>query len=222
MACWTMLLVLFHAVSGCSDSMEYENGAVGADEPAGQASAAPDADPSPEGIPATNPAEADLASDDATAQSPVTDEEVAVQVDTASGGPSSTQVNQAIQWFVDHNGSTKYEGYCEKAVEAAFGRTGVFPSAKAAYQCAKHKNLLHLSRTAADASKIPRGATLFYNTSANYHVALFEGYVKTGKVGGRVRSTSVKGKIGQTQYPYFQNPLGWAVMDWHNLTRACN
>jgi len=37
-----------------------------------------------------------------------------------------SRADDAIAWFAARNGSTAYQGYCEKAVENSYGRTGVY------------------------------------------------------------------------------------------------
>jgi cell wall-associated NlpC family hydrolase len=48
----------------------------------------------------------------------------------------------------------------------------------------------------------PRGALVFYSTSAAGHVALSLG-------DGTVLSSSANGHIGRVSANFFQNPLGW-------------
>ena len=119
----------------------------------------------------------------------------------ASGsGASSTnpKAEAAISWFLQRVGSTGYEHQCEKAVENAYGVTSQFGSAIQDWRARDQ----HQPYSAA-----PRGALVFYNTSANGHVAISLG-------DGRVVSTSVNGKIGIAPIGYFQRPLGWAPSPW--------
>lgn len=111
---------------------------------------------------------------------------------------SKSPMESAISWFYGRIGSTAYEGYCERAVENAFGVSNRYPSAIANWN-ARDKRYPY--------SAAPRGALVFYNTSANGHVALSLG-------NGQLISSSVNGRIGIAGLPYFQNPLGWAYAPW--------
>ncbi|HEY5014092.1 MAG TPA: CHAP domain-containing protein, partial [Acidimicrobiia bacterium] len=92
-------------------------------------------------------------------------------------------------------GQSSYEGRCELAVENAFGTSSRYPTARADWQAQPVKH--------ADWINAPRGALVYYSTSAAGHVAISLG-------GGRVVSTSVNGRIGIAATGYLQNPLGWA------------
>ena len=59
----------------------------------------------------------------------------------------------------------------------------------------------------ADWQNAPRGALVFYNTSADGHVAISLG-------DGNVVSTVANHRIGVVPIGYFQNPLGWARSPW--------
>jgi cell wall-associated NlpC family hydrolase len=107
---------------------------------------------------------------------------------------SQNRSERAIQWFYDHQGQTGYEGLCEAAVEAGFGNYFRYPTAIADWNS-------RAKRTPYNSAE--RGALVFYNTSANGHVAISLG-------NGRVISTSVNHRIGVAPIGYFQNPLGWA------------
>jgi hypothetical protein len=111
---------------------------------------------------------------------------------------SASKSEAAISWFYNRLGSTAYEGRCELAVENAFGTSGRYATARANWN-AREKRYPY---TAA-----PRGALVFYNTSASGHVAISLG-------NGRVISTSAGGRIGIVYNSYFQNPLGWAYAPW--------
>ena len=107
---------------------------------------------------------------------------------------SQNRSEKAIQWFYNHLGQTGYEGLCEAAVETGFGNYFRYPTAIADWNArAKHTPY----------SSAPRGALVFYNTSASGHVAISLG-------NGKVISTSVNHKFGVAPIGYFQNPLGWA------------
>jgi cell wall-associated NlpC family hydrolase len=117
------------------------------------------------------------------------------------GGPvwaSKDPGERAIQWFYNNQGRTDFEGYCERAVEQAFGVSNRYPSAIANWN-ARSKQQPYTSA--------PRGRLVFYNTSANGHVAVSLG-------NGKVMSTSVGGRIGIASIGYFQRPLGWAYAAW--------
>ena len=111
---------------------------------------------------------------------------------------SKNRSEAAIQWFFDHRGKTNYEGFCERAVENAFGTAHVYASAIANWRARSQQQ----PYTAA-----PRGSLVFYNTSSNGHVAVSLG-------NGTVISTSARGQIGSVNIGYFQRPLGWAWAPW--------
>ena len=124
---------------------------------------------------------------------------------TAAPEPSTTvaaarqsRADNAIAWFAARNGSTAYQGYCEKAVENAYGRTGVYASAKANWNDAVRRGAAHRGDL-----NPPKGALVFWNISAYGHVGLATG-------DGNFWATSVNGRIGKARLPYFANYLGWA------------
>lgn len=105
----------------------------------------------------------------------------------------------AIEWFKARIGSTAYQGYCEKAVENAYGTTGVWPSAIAHWNGASTKHR-------GDRNP-PAGAFVYWNISQYGHVGISDGK-------GGFYATSVGGKIGHVTkaaggYSYFKNYLGW-------------
>ncbi|GAB3564824.1 hypothetical protein GCM10027445_09330 [Amycolatopsis endophytica] len=105
----------------------------------------------------------------------------------------------AVQWFQARIGSTAYQGYCEKAVENAYGTTGVWASANAHWNGASPKH-------AGDRNP-PKGAFVYWNISSWGHVGISDG-------AGGFYATSVGGKIGhvtkaQGGYSYFNNYRGW-------------
>jgi hypothetical protein len=112
------------------------------------------------------------------------------------------KATSAIAWMTARVGSTALEGKCELAVESAFGTSGRYPTAIANYNARKAAGQIKTSRP------IPRGALVFYNTSAAGHVAISRGADAT------VISTSAGGKIGVVPNTYFQNYLGWAYAPW--------
>jgi len=125
---------------------------------------------------------------------------------TAAPAPTGTitaapqaRADNAIAWFSSRNGSTAYQGYCEKAVENAYGRTGIYASAKANWNDAVRRGAAHRGDL-----NPPKGALVFWDIGAPYgHVGLATG-------DGNFWATSVNGRIGKARLPYFSNYLGWA------------
>ncbi|WP_132878391.1 CHAP domain-containing protein [Tamaricihabitans halophyticus] len=108
-------------------------------------------------------------------------------------------IDGAIEWFESKDGDTSYEGLCEKAVENAWGTTGIWPSAIAHWQNEKDSGNAHEGDT-----NPPRGAFVFWNTSQYGHVGIADGE-------GGFYSTSVNGAIGHgDDLSYFSNYLGWS------------
>ena len=104
------------------------------------------------------------------------------------------KIENAIQRFESRIGTTRYEGYCERAVENAFGTQGHYGSAIQDWRSQdQHSDWRHA----------PRGAMVFYDTSSNGHVALSLG-------DGRVVSSSDHGHVGIVPVDHFRRPLGWA------------
>ncbi|MFI6029697.1 hypothetical protein [Amycolatopsis magusensis] len=113
----------------------------------------------------------------------------------ADGGFEAAQTaNGAINWFKNREGSTAYQGYCERAVRLAWNRSTHHASAIAHWQSSDGAR-----RTTGTP---PRGAFVFWNISAYGHVGLADG-------SGGVWATSVNGKIGHARQGYFANYLGW-------------
>jgi hypothetical protein len=104
------------------------------------------------------------------------------------------KIENAISLFESRIGTTRYEGYCERAVENAFGTQGHYGSAIQDWRSQDQHT---------DFRNAPRGAMVFYNTSSNGHVALSLG-------DGRVVSSSAHGRVGIVPIDHFQRPLGWA------------
>ncbi|MGW6200356.1 CHAP domain-containing protein [Kribbella sp. NPDC055110] len=121
----------------------------------------------------------------------------ATPVSSTAFGPQS-QADDAIAWFAARNGSTAYQGYCEKAVENAYGTTGIYASAIANWNDAVRRGAAHRGDL-----NPPKGALVFWNISAYGHVG-----VATGD--GNFWATSVNSRIGKATLPYFSNYLGWA------------
>ncbi|GAB3810278.1 CHAP domain-containing protein [Kribbella italica] len=118
-------------------------------------------------------------------------------VTDATAGPQS-RADNAIAWFAARQGSTAYQGYCEKAVENAYGTTGIYASAIANWNAAVNRGAAHRGDR-----NPPKGALVFWNISAYGHVGIATG-------DGKFWATSVNGKIGKATLPYFSNYLGWA------------
>lgn len=113
--------------------------------------------------------------------------------------PGDGTVEGAIQWMANHTGYTGWEGYCEMAVENAYGTTGVWASAIAHWYGAIQWGKAHPGDWNA-----PRGAFVYWNTSQWGHVGISDGY-------GGFYSTSVAGAIGhRASKGYFANYLGWS------------
>ncbi|MFC9692080.1 CHAP domain-containing protein [Kribbella sp. NPDC056951] len=116
---------------------------------------------------------------------------------STSFGPQS-RADDAIAWFRARNGSTSYQGYCEKAVENAYGRTGIYASAIANWNDAVRRGAAHRGDL-----NPPKGALVFWNISSYGHVGIATG-------DGNFWATSVNGRIGKASLPYFNSYLGWA------------
>ncbi|MDS0139530.1 hypothetical protein ACWEF6_29930 [Amycolatopsis sp. NPDC004772] len=118
----------------------------------------------------------------------------AVITDSAADLAAARTANQAIAWFSSRNGSTAYQGYCEKAVRLAWDR--VTHHASAIDHWRSSDGARHTTGTP------PRGAFVFWNISAYGHVGIADG-------SGGVWATSVNGAIGHARQGYFANYLGW-------------
>lgn len=105
----------------------------------------------------------------------------------------------AIQWMRNHAGNAGWAEYCEKAVENAYGTTGVWASAIAHWNGAINAGKAHKGNTSP-----PKGAFVYWNTSQFGHVGIADG-------AGGFWSTSVGGHIGHGgSLSYFPNYLGWS------------
>lgn len=113
-----------------------------------------------------------------------------------------SRAENAIAWYQARFGSTAYEGYCEMAVENAYGRTGIYASAMADWNDAVARGTAHRDLNA------PRGALVFWNISYPY------GHVGISRGDGTFVATSVNGRIGSASLPYYANYLGWS---WPNF-----
>jgi hypothetical protein len=122
----------------------------------------------------------------------------AVQVVAPNAAADGTP-GGAIQWMQNHAGSTGWEHYCEKAVENAYGTTGVWASAIAHWQGAINAGKAHKGDR-----NPPRGAFVYWNTSQFGHVGIADG-------NGGFYSSSIGGAIGHGgSLSYFVNYLGWS------------
>jgi hypothetical protein len=117
----------------------------------------------------------------------------------AASGNAGPKVEAAIGWFESRTGNSSYEELCETAVELAYGTISQYPTARADWLARPDKH--------PDWWNAPRGALVFYDTSADGHVAISLG-------NGQVVSTSVYHRIGVAPIGFFQNPLGWANEPW--------
>ncbi|TWG08788.1 CHAP domain-containing protein [Saccharopolyspora dendranthemae] len=105
----------------------------------------------------------------------------------------------AVEWFKAKQGDSSYENYCEKAVENAWGVTGVWPSAIDHWNGAVNAGKAHT-----DGSTPPAGAFVYWNTNQYGHVGIADG-------NGGFYSSSIDGAIGHADDPsYFVNYLGWS------------
>lgn len=119
---------------------------------------------------------------------------------SASVDTDTPRAERAIAWFHAHIGSTAWEGLCELAVESSFGTAARYADARANWNSGTE--VLHR-----DWRKAPRGALVFWNTSAHAHAAISLG-------DGTVLTTSAGGRIGRVNVTWFQHPLGWKRADW--------
>jgi hypothetical protein len=102
---------------------------------------------------------------------------------------------QAIAWYSSRNGSTAYEGYCEKAARLSWARTTHHASAIDHWNSSDGAK--HTTGTP------PKGAFVFWNISSYGHVGIADG-------SGGFWATSVSGKIGhKASTSYFSHYLGW-------------
>ncbi|HYJ70740.1 MAG TPA: CHAP domain-containing protein [Nocardioidaceae bacterium] len=105
----------------------------------------------------------------------------------------------AIQWMQEHDGDSSYEGYCEMAVENAWGTTGQWPSAIDHWYGAVNAGKAHEGDY-----NPPAGAFVYWNTSQYGHVGIADG-------AGGFYSSSYGGAIGHgDSLDYFVNYLGWS------------
>lgn len=101
----------------------------------------------------------------------------------------------AIKWFKSRNGSTAYQGYCERAVRLAWDRKTHHASAIDHWNSSDGKK--HKTGTP------PKGAFVFWNISEYGHVGIADG-------NGGFWAASVNGAIGHAKsVHYFNDCLGW-------------
>ncbi|HEV7652144.1 MAG TPA: CHAP domain-containing protein [Actinophytocola sp.] len=133
------------------------------------------------------------------APAPATTKAPTAAEDVGPLGAGDGTITGAIQWMQNHAGNTGYEGLCEKAVENAYGTTGVWASAKAHWQGAINAGKAHPGD-----GNAPRGAFVYWNTSQFGHVGISDG-------SGGFYSSSIGGHIGHgSNKSYFVNYLGWS------------
>ncbi|MFI5585445.1 hypothetical protein ACIA5G_10460 [Amycolatopsis sp. NPDC051758] len=118
----------------------------------------------------------------------------AVITDSPAELAAARTAAQAIAWYSSRNGSTAYQGYCEKAARLSWNRTTHHASAIEHWRSSDGAR--HTTGTP------PRGAFVFWNISAYGHVGIADG-------SGGVWATSVNGAIGHARQGYFSNYLGW-------------
>ncbi|GAA0512912.1 hypothetical protein A8924_6200 [Saccharopolyspora erythraea NRRL 2338] len=117
----------------------------------------------------------------------------------AAADPADGTAEGAVEWFKSKQGDTSYEGLCEKAVENAWGTTGVWPSAIAHWQGAVDAGKAHEGDT-----NPPKGAFVYWNISQYGHVGIADG-------NGGFYSSGIDGAIGhQDSLSYFGDYLGWS------------
>ncbi len=111
----------------------------------------------------------------------------------------TNHLDAALAWMSRWLGSAAYNGYCERAVELAFGTEGIYPSAFDHWLDAYRSGRAHPGDL-----DPPRGAIVFWA------VAMPLGHVGISLGDGRFVSTSVRGGIGVAELAYFPAYLGWA------------
>jgi hypothetical protein len=105
----------------------------------------------------------------------------------------------AIAWMQGHAGSSGWEGYCEMAVENAWGTTGVWPSAIDHWNGAVQYGKAHPGDP-----NPPAGAFVYWNISQYGHVGIADG-------NGGFYSSSLGAAIGHADSVYyFASYLGWS------------
>jgi uncharacterized protein YraI len=124
--------------------------------------------------------------------------------DCGSSGGGSTSIpgaSSAISWARARVGSTAWEGWCERFVANAYGRsTAGFASAKAHWNDAVARGRARTDRNP------PAGALVFWNS---WYQGVNYGHVGISLGSGNVIATSVYGRVGTTSLGHFANYLGW-------------
>jgi hypothetical protein len=121
----------------------------------------------------------------------------ATQAQLASPGDGTPE--GAVQWMQAHQGDSSYEGWCELAVENAYGTSGQWPSAIDHWYGAVNAGKAHPGDY-----NPPPGAFVYWDTSQWGHVGIADG-------AGGFYSSSVGGAIGHSgNLNYFVNYLGWS------------
>lgn len=118
---------------------------------------------------------------------------------TSLNAEPAGQAPGAVRWFRAHNRDSAYENFCERAVENAWGTTGVWPSASDHWRGAIAAGKAH----PADPNP-PMGAFVYWRTSRDGHVGIADGH-------GGFFSSNVSGAIGHGDtLRYFPHYLGWS------------
>lgn len=113
--------------------------------------------------------------------------------------PADGTPQGAIEWFQAHMGDASYQGLCEKAVENAYGTTGVWASAIAHWNGAVNVGKAHPGDM-----NPPLGAFVYWDISQYGHVGISDG-------NGGFYATSVDGAIGHGgSLDYYGSYLGWS------------
>jgi hypothetical protein len=129
--------------------------------------------------------------------SAATGQQTATATQLASPGDGTPE--GAVQWMQANQGDSSLEGYCELAVEKAYGTSGQWPSAIDHWYGAINAGKAHEGDY-----NPPAGAFVYWNTSQYGHVGIADG-------AGGFYSTSVNGAIGYSDnLDYFVNYLGWS------------
>ena len=113
--------------------------------------------------------------------------------------------NAALKFAEAQVGTKAYNDMCQKFVENAYGRSGVYSSAKAAYNDAAKKGTLQTGTLP------PAGAAVYFQGNKKYgHVAISagNGYMISSGIGGKVQKVKINdlSKMWGAKGSY----LGWS------------
>ncbi len=129
---------------------------------------------------------------------------------TTSGTPASTREARAVAWARSMIGSGAFRGLCERFVENAFGTSGRYASALAAYQALRAAGQIKTTKTG-----IPAGALVFSDGPADGpygHVMLSEGggsYISGGMITGPSVQRLSTPNPGSTFLGWAMAPSSW-------------